>query len=166
MVVAVGLIPGILLQQIDREAIMPAGHRPGAARILPFRLGWQAVTRALQKIGGDLHPLVVLLLLVGQVAPLVLGQALLLAEPVAVGRGMIPGHLIHGAFRIGTVPVSCCGMIDPGVRLDELLILLDGHLLGRDGKAVGDDPAMRAFRCQTDPAHSGVSPCGTRPGPR
>ena len=36
-------------------------------------------------------------------------------------------------------------MIDPGVRLDELLILLDGHLLGRDGKAVGDDPAIGRF---------------------
>src|SRR4051812_23477612 len=105
MVVAVGLIPGILLQQIDREAIMPSGHSPGAGSVLPFHLGWQAVTLALQKIGGDLHPLVVLLLLVGQVAPLILGQALLRAEPVAVGRGTIPGHVIHGAFRIGTVLV-------------------------------------------------------------
>src|SRR6516165_5076901 len=143
-VAVVGIIPGILLQQIDREAIMPAGRSRSAARILPFRVGWQAVTLALQKIGGDLHPLVVLLLLVGQVAPLVLGQALLLAEPVAVGRGMIPTHLIHGAFRIGAVLVAL-GMIDPGVRLDELLILLDGHFLGRDGKAVGDDPAIRRF---------------------
>src|SRR5690242_1575345 len=144
MAVAVGVIPGILLQQIDRGAIMPAGRSRSAARILPFRVGWQAVTLALQGISGDLHPLVVLLLLVGQVAPLFLGQALLLAEPVAVGRGMIPRHLIHGAFRIGTVLVVA-GMIDPGVRLDELLILLDGHLLGRDGKAVGDDPAIRRF---------------------
>ena len=57
---------------------------------------------------------------------------------------MIPTHLIHGAFRIGTVPVAL-GMIDSGVRLDELVILRDGHLLGRDGKAVGDDPAIRRF---------------------
>src|SRR4029077_10331767 len=104
---------------------------------------WQAVTLALQKIGGELHPLVVLLI-VGQVAPLVLGHALLRAEPVAVGRGTIPGHVIHGAFRIGTVLVVA-GMIDSGVRLDELLILLDGHLLGRDGKTVGDDTAIRRF---------------------
>src|SRR5215470_2904173 len=98
---------------------MPSGQSRSAARILPFHLGWQAVTRALQIIGGDLHPLVVLLLLVGQVAPLVLRQALLRAEPVAVGRGTIPGHVIHGAFRIGTVLVVA-GMIDSGVRLDEL----------------------------------------------
>jgi prepilin-type N-terminal cleavage/methylation domain-containing protein len=71
--------PDILPQQIDREAIMPARQSPGAGRILRFRLGWQAVTPPRQTISGDLHPLVVLLLLIGQVAPLILGQAFLLA---------------------------------------------------------------------------------------
>ena len=37
---------------------------------------------------------------------------------------------------------SLGAMIEPGFALHELLILLDGHLLGGDGKAAGDDPAM------------------------
>src|SRR5262249_34377206 len=103
LILAIASVPGIPPQQVDRLTVIPATARPAAACILPFRLGGQAVTPALENIGGDLHPLVVLSLIVRQVAPLVLGQALLLAEPVAVSRGAKPFHTDDRTIRLGTV---------------------------------------------------------------
>ena len=57
---------------------------------------------------------------------------------------MKPGDTIHRSFRVGAVFVIR-GMINPGVLLDKLLILLDRHFPGGDGKPAGNDPAVRKF---------------------
>ena len=92
-------------------------------------------------------------------------QALLPAQPVAIGGGMIPVTPIHRAFGVGTVPVII-GMIVHRVLFHELLVLLDRHLLGSDGEPAGDDPAVRNLVWRIAPARSAASPCGTRPAPR
>src|SRR5271157_4274729 len=106
-----------------RNGSMGASPRP--APNLPFPLGWPAVACPLQGIGTDLHPLGILALIVRFVA---LRQVLLAAQPVAIGSGMIPRDTVHGAFRIGAVPVVV-GMIDSTILLHELPVLPDRHFL-------------------------------------
>ena len=99
---AVALIPDILAEQIDRDAVIAARDRTGTAGIFPFRLGGQAIAGAPQDIGGDRHASGHMPRPLGSVAPLVLRQPLLLAQPVAVGGGIIPGDPITGPVRVGT----------------------------------------------------------------
>ena len=47
MLLAVGLIPGISVQQVDRVTVISAGDRTRPAGVFPFRLGGQAIARAL-----------------------------------------------------------------------------------------------------------------------
>ena len=47
MLLAVGLIPSIASKQVDRVAIIAAGDRTRPAGVFPFRLGGQAIARAL-----------------------------------------------------------------------------------------------------------------------
>jgi hypothetical protein len=128
-------IPGIFPQETLRGPVVPAGHSPGAGCILPFGVGWQAVSARFPGVGLDPHPRGILALLVRLVA---LPQVLLPAQPVAIGRGVIPAHSIHGAFRIRAVLVVD-GAIDPAVLLHEGQVLLDGHFRVGDGETVGDD---------------------------
>src|SRR5262249_61611756 len=100
MFLAVAGIAGISPQQVEREAMVTAGPRPGSAGVFPFRLRGQPIAPPLEGIGRDPHPLVIFSTLVGYVAPLLRGQALLFAQPVAVGRTAVPAHGDHR-----TVPV-------------------------------------------------------------
>ena len=47
MFLAVGLIPGISVKQVDRVTVISAGDRTCPAGVFPFRLGGQAIARAL-----------------------------------------------------------------------------------------------------------------------
>ncbi len=78
--------PGVRVE----SAVITAGDRTGTAGVFPFRLGGQAIAGALQHVRRDPHPFRVRPGLVGAVAPLVLGYAFLLAQPVAIGGGRIP----------------------------------------------------------------------------
>src|SRR5262249_4934129 len=85
------------------------------------------------------HPLGVLPLLVGLVAPLVLGNLLPLAQPVAIRRGDIPAHADDRMIGLQTKLFDVVLVeSELGVLACELLILCEGDLLGGDGKASGN----------------------------
>src|SRR5262245_27860159 len=136
-------IAGISPQQLEREAMIPAGYRARPARVFPFRLRRQPISRALEGISRNPHSLVVFPTLVGYVAPLVLGNLLLLAQPVAVGRGAKPAHGDHRTAQVRAVfiqKVLC--QAELRVLPREPLVLRHAHLLSGDGKPPWDDSAM------------------------
>src|SRR5262249_10059812 len=136
-------IAGISPQQLDREAMIPAGRRARPTSVFPFRLRRQPIALALECISRNPHPLVVFPALVGYIAPLVLWNLLLLAQPVAVGRGAEPAHGDHRTAQVRAVlrqNVLC--QAEVRVLPREPLVLRHAHLLSGDGKPPGDDSAM------------------------
>src|SRR5271157_258451 len=109
MLLAVGLIPSISVKQVDRVTIISAGDGTRTAGEFPFRLRGQAITRALQNVGRDRHPLGVSSCLVGDVAPLIFRQTLLLAQPVAIVSRRVPVGTDPRSFRIGAIPAEEVG---------------------------------------------------------
>src|SRR5580704_4997487 len=79
VVLAVRLIPSELRQQAVSQPVVTARHRSRSARVLPFRLRRQAIARQLKMVLLGLHSGSVLPLVVRLVAPLLLGNPLLLA---------------------------------------------------------------------------------------
>src|SRR5208337_4905977 len=139
---AVGLIPSISVKQVERVTVISAGDRTCPAGEFPFRLSGQAITRALQNVGRDRHPLGVSPSFVAEVAPLVLGQTLLLAQPVAVGGGSVPVRVDPGSSGLGAVSVEeVRSQSELLIGLHEPLELLDSDLLGSDGETAGDTHA-------------------------
>src|SRR5208337_5021172 len=142
MLLAVGLIPSISVKQVERVTIISAGDGTRTAGEFPFRLSGQAITRALQNVGRDRHPLGVSPSFVAEVAPLVLGQTLLLAQPVAVGGGSVPVRTDRGSMLIGTEFVEeARSQSELLIGLHEPLELLNSDLLGGDGETAGDTHA-------------------------
>ena len=76
-------------------------HAPRPAGILPLRFRRQPIARQAQSVGLHLHPVRVLPLLVRLVAPLLLSDALLLAQPVAVSRRVVPMTMFTGQSSVG-----------------------------------------------------------------
>src|SRR5262249_23547911 len=136
-------IAGISPQQLDREAMIPAGHPAPPARVFPFRLRRQPITLALEGLSPHPHPLLVFRTLLGYVPPLGLGNLLLLAQPVAVGRGAKPAHGDHRTAQVRAVfiQIDLC-QAELRVLPREPLVLRHAHLLSGDGKPPGDDSAM------------------------
>ncbi len=146
MVAAVGIEAGVSPQKVERETVVACRRRPRAAGELPFGLRRQSVARSLERVCRDCHALVILTPFVGVVAPLILGQAFPLAQPVAVGHGAKPGHAEYGAGGVGTLYVDMRSIGNElRVLPHEALILLDGHLLGCDGEPARDEPWVRRF---------------------
>src|SRR5262249_50727292 len=125
-------VPAVLPEQFYGLTTGPRRQRPRSASILPLGLGRQAISRPPQVVGGRLHPLGVLARCVPQVAPLAPADPLLLTQPVAVRRRLIPCHTIdrtilsHGDSRIVLM------------ILTEPEELLHGHFLGSNGIAPVD----------------------------
>src|SRR5262249_31671344 len=141
MFLAVGLIPGILAQQVGRQTVVPAGYRTRPAAVFPFRIGRQPVSGPHQYVGRYPHPLNVAPR-AGLVAPLVPGDPLLLAQPVAIGGRRIPGAYDRRTARIRSVAVQNAGRHTKiGVGLGEPLELLDRHLPVGDGEPAGEGHA-------------------------
>src|SRR5262249_18889831 len=108
----------------------------GSTGILPFRLGRQTIPRPLQVIGSQLHALGVLALLVRHVTPLLLRDPLLLTQPVAILRGVVPRHHVHPAVdRRGMRPRN-------GMVLAEFEKLSHRDFLISDGERAADAPPM------------------------
>src|SRR4030095_15234699 len=116
-------IPGVLRQQFFGAPVVTGGHGAGAAAILPFGFRRQAIARALEIVGSELHPHGVLSE-VRQVAPLGFGDAFLFAQPVAVFDRLIPGDADDRAIRIGGTAHLVMGEL--GVEAFELL---DGYMV-------------------------------------
>src|SRR5262249_47493263 len=123
-------VPCVLPQQSPRAAVIPCRGRTRTAGILPFGLRRQAIAGAIQLIWYDRHPFGIL---AHRVLSIACFQALLLAEPVAVGDGLIPCNGGLRALGIGARfrrPLET----DLRVRPQEAPELLHGHLLGGHGK--------------------------------
>src|SRR5262249_52040543 len=76
---------------------MPASHAFGPACIFPFDFRREPIASQPGKLGFYLHSLRILTLRVWFVAPLLLRDTLLLAEPVAIGRCVEPANELHWA---------------------------------------------------------------------
>src|SRR5262249_26185409 len=90
-------VPAIFRQQLLRLAVIPAGDRTRPAGILPLCFRRQPVARQTQVIllqPGHLPGRIRL------ITPLVLGNALLLAQPVAVRRRFVPDHAADRTGRL------------------------------------------------------------------
>src|SRR5205807_1118578 len=89
-------VPCIARQQVLAAPVGAAGARAGAAGVLPLGLGWQPVARPPQVIRGQLQGGRTVLALLDdldrRVAHLVLGHPLLLTQPAAILRRLVPGH--------------------------------------------------------------------------
>ena len=145
VLVAVGLITRVSIKQLDRVTVISAGESTCPAGVLPFRLGGQAITRTFQNAGRYRHPLVVCSCVVAEVAPLVLRQALLVAQPVAIGGGCVPARCDPGPILIATVSVEDSrANSELWIGLQEPLELLDRDFLGGDGEPAGDSGALGA----------------------
>src|SRR5262249_38123966 len=95
----VGLRPGVPPQQFLPVPHRPPRHAPRPAGALPLGRGRQAVARQSQGARLHTHPGRILLLPVGEVAPLLWGNTLLVAQPVAVRCCVVPTHQVHRAVR-------------------------------------------------------------------
>src|SRR5437870_12385820 len=80
------------------------------------------------------------------VAPLVLRNALLFAEPAAVLGRREPGHAEDRSIRARAVLLRQPPLVpDAGARPQELPELPDRHLLGSEGEGARDDPGVQHF---------------------
>src|SRR5262245_11089376 len=111
---------------------------PGAAAVFPLRFGRQAVTGALQIIGGEPHSFGILSVLVRQIAPLGFGNALLSAQPVTVLRRLVPGDADDRAIRIRG-PAAQLAVSESRI---EAIALRHGDVVGGDGEAPADVPRV------------------------
>src|SRR5262249_13669417 len=103
---------------------------------LPFRLGRQTVPRPLQVIGSHLHTRSVLPFLVWLVTPLLLRYPLLLTQPVAILRRIVPRHHVHRAIaRRCSPPIN-------RMILAEAEKLFPRDFLGGDGERAADTLPM------------------------
>src|SRR5205807_10241937 len=125
------------------------GVGAGAAGMDPLGLGGQAIAGARPVVGGERHAVGVLPLSVAEVTPLLFRHAVLVAEPVAVAGGFIPGDGVHRAIGRGG------GFFVPGMFRRELQELRDGHLLRGDGEAAFD-AALVLLGAFADPDHAGL----------
>src|SRR5208282_3783131 len=76
--------PGVFRHELDAQPIVAAGLAVGSTGILPLRLRWQPIPGTLQIVNRRFHSLSVLALIVRFIAPLLLGNALVLTKPIAV----------------------------------------------------------------------------------
>src|SRR5262249_32766979 len=102
----------------------------------PFRLRRQTIPRPLQVIGSQLHARSVVAVRVELVAPLVIRYPLLLTQPVAIRRRIVPRHVVHRTVvRGGMLPRY-------GLVLAEAEKLFDRDFLGGDGERAADSPPV------------------------
>src|SRR5262249_8809461 len=92
--------------------------------------GGQWVAGRTLEIGRRAHPVGILPRLIPQVAPLLLGDAILLAQPIAVFRGLVPGDLAHRA------------VIGRGERASGLVPAAEAMELGHGDFAGGQGESM------------------------
>src|SRR4051812_45656748 len=122
-------IPAVLPQQLLRLPVIPACHRSRSARILPFRLRRQPITRQTQIVLLQLRhsPLRARL-----VAPLSIRNPLLAAQPVAVFCRLIPGGAYYWTTRRRSISLR------ESVFLVKTPVFRHPHRLSGNGKRPAD----------------------------
>src|SRR5262245_13221142 len=141
MLVGASERPGILRKKFFGASVRAGSRGPSAAAILRFRLGRQAVSPALQIIGGELHSLGVLSTLVRQIAPFGLGNAFLFAQPVAVLGGFVPGDADNWTIGFRSTAVK---LTVRELRV-KALELCDGDVVSGNRKAPANATGVEYF---------------------
>ena len=106
--------PGIFRQELDAQPVVAAGLAAGSTGILPLGFGRESIPATLQIISRRFHSLGVLALIVRFIAPLLLGNPLDFAEPIAVACGVVP---VHGNLRASR-RCGCIARYRPSERRD------------------------------------------------
>ena len=153
---------------VPKEQLIGVAER--SARDVPARQAYshsdsmgRRYPRPGEEVRGDPHPLRILAVGIRLVAPLFAGKAFPLAEPVAIGHGVVPGDF--GLGQVG-VRIGRIWRIDRGGR---------AVCPGRGGTGRRSPPSWRCRRggpgrsadprCSSATVRRPVSPSGIRPRP-